>query len=118
MKILLASLLFLAVPAVVLAQVALDNPLGTSDLRKIIGRVIQALLGLSGTLALLMFVWGGFQWITSGGEKDKIQKGKNTVIWAVIGLFFVFISYTLVTAVINAITTASVEEETSEESSE
>ncbi len=85
----------------------LYNPLGTSDVRVVIGRVIQAMLGLSGALALLMFVWGGFQWITSGGEKEKIQKGKNTLIWATIGMFFIFISYTVVYALIRAITSGA-----------
>ncbi len=100
----------LFIPAMVFAQVTLDNPIGTSDLRIVIGRVIKALLGLSGALALLMFVWGGFQWITSGGEKEKIDKGKRTLTWAVIGLFFIFISYTVVSALISAITAGAVEE--------
>lgn len=106
------------VPALALAQTTLDNPIGTSDLRVVVGRIIRALLGLSGTLALLMFVWGGFQWITSGGEKEKIDKGKRTLTWAAIGLFFIFISYTVVSALISAITTGSAEPAAAEEASE
>lgn len=108
----------LLLPVSVAAQTVLDNPIGTSDLRVVVGRIIKALLGLSGTLALLMFVWGGFQWITSGGEKEKIDKGKRTLTWAVIGLFFIFISYTAVSALISAITTGSAEPAAAEEESE
>jgi len=89
------------------AQTQLYNPVGETDFRIIIGRVIRALLGLSGTLALLMFVYGGFFWLTSGGEKDKIEKGKKTIVWAVIGLGFIFISYTLVNTLLNAIITGT-----------
>lgn len=85
----------------------LQNPLGTSDIRVIIGRVIQALLGLSGTLALLMFVWGGITWMTSGGVADKIKKGKDTLIWATIGLVVIFTAYTLVSTLITAITSGT-----------
>ena len=85
----------------------LENPLGESDLRIIIGRVIQALLGLSGTLALLMFVWGGIQWMTSGGVAEKIKKGKDTLIWATIGLVVIFTAYTLVSTLIEAITSGT-----------
>jgi multisubunit Na+/H+ antiporter MnhB subunit len=73
----------------------LANPLGTTDIRVLIGNIIKAVLGLSGAVALLMFVWGGTQWIVSQGEKDKIEKGKKTIIWAILGLCFVFISYAI-----------------------
>jgi membrane protease YdiL (CAAX protease family) len=95
--------------------VELTDPLNAGgDIRIVIGRIIRALLGLSGALALLMFVWGGFQWIVSGGEKEKIEKGKRTLVWAVIGLFFIFIAYTVVYALISAITTGAADT-TSEE---
>ncbi|MFC1787623.1 pilin [Patescibacteria group bacterium] len=87
---------------------ALDNPLGTSDVRIVVGRVIQGILGLSGVIALLMFIYGGFQWLTSQGNDTKIKKGKDTLIWAVIGLVVIFTAYTLVRAVISAITTGNV----------
>lgn len=89
----------------------LENPLGSgsdaADFRVIIGRVIQAMLGLSGTLALLMFVWGGMQWMISGGFPEKIKKGKDTLIWATIGLVVIFTAYTLVSTLIQAITTGT-----------
>ncbi|MBU0646450.1 pilin [Patescibacteria group bacterium] len=85
----------------------LTNPLGegpdAADFRVIIGRVIQFLLGLSGSLALLMFVWGGVQWMISGGVPDKIKKGKDTLIWATIGLVVIFTAYTLVSTLIKAL---------------
>ena len=56
-------LLVLVLPITAFAATTLSNPLGTTDLRIIIGRIISALLGVSGAIALLMFVWGGFQWI-------------------------------------------------------
>ena len=39
------------------------------------GNVIKALLGLSGSIALLMFVWGGMQWLISVGNPERIQIG-------------------------------------------
>ncbi|HBR81130.1 MAG: hypothetical protein UX09_C0006G0005 [Candidatus Uhrbacteria bacterium GW2011_GWE2_45_35] len=91
---------FVVAPSIVSAT-TLTNPLGTTDIRVFIGNLIKALLGLSGAIALLMFVWGGAQWIISGGEKDKIEKGKKTVIWAALGLIFVFLSYTLLYNLLN-----------------
>ncbi len=80
------------------------NPLKTSSLHIIIGRLIRALLGLSGAIALLMFVWGGFLWLTSRGEPAQVTKGKETLKWATIGLVVIFMAYMLVNAVIAALT--------------
>jgi hypothetical protein len=90
------------------AFAALENPLGETDIRLIIGRIISALLGISGALALLMFVWGGMQWLTSGGNTDRIKKGKDTLVWAVIGLVVIFTSYAIVRAVITALSTGTI----------
>lgn len=107
-KILPVVLLAAAFPVVAYAQ-TLYNPLGETDLRVIAGRVIKALLGLSGALALVMFVWGGFEFMTSQGDSAKIKKGKDTLVWAALGLVLIFSAYTLVTAVVNALTTGAVE---------
>jgi hypothetical protein len=85
--------------------IGLYNPLGTTDINVMAGRVISAMIGLSGVVALLMFTWGGFQWIWSGGEQKKVQAGKDTMVWAAFGLVIIFTSYILVTAVVNALTT-------------
>ncbi len=82
----------------------LPNPLGgTTDVRTIIARVINAALGISGSLALLMFIWGGMLWLTSGGSPERIQKGKNTIVWAVLGLVLIFGSYAILNFVLGTI---------------
>jgi hypothetical protein len=94
------------VPVFVFAQgtAKLTNPLGTSDVPAFIGRIIKAVLGIVGSLALLMFVYGGFLWMTSGGNEQKITKGKNVLVWATIGLAIIFLSYSLVGFVIKGLT--------------
>lgn len=81
----------------------LENPLGTDDVRELIGTVIKAILGLSGALALVMFIWGGLIWMTSRGDKKKIEDGQKTLEWAVIGLAILFVAYAAVNWVINAL---------------
>lgn len=85
--------------------VSLGNPLGEEDgkapsANTIIGRVINAVLGIIGSLALLMFVYGGITWMTSSGSPEKIKKGRDIIIWSVIGLAIIFFSYALVNFVI------------------
>jgi len=102
----LSTLLFLlwATPA---AAVTLVDPLGGASIPGIIGRVISAALGLSGSAALLMFVYGGFLWLTSGGDKTRIDKGKKTLTWAIIGIVVIFAAYIIVDNLILAVTTGT-----------
>ena len=89
------------------AAPTLPNPLGgTTDIRSIIGRVINAALGISGSIALLMFVWGGMLWLTSGGSPERIKKGKDAIVWAVLGLVLIFGSYAILNFVLGAILSA------------
>jgi len=54
------------------------------------------ILGIVGSLTLLAFVYGGFLWLTSAGISERVNKGKQVIIGAVIGLFIVFGSYTII----------------------
>lgn len=77
-------------------------PIGEVTGPQLIGRIIKTILALVGAFALAMFVYGGFTWLTSGGSPDRIKKGKDILIWAVIGLIVILASYTLVDFVLKA----------------
>ena len=54
------------------------------------------ILGISGSVILLMFVYGGFLWITSRGDAKRIEKGKDTLAHAVIGFAIIILSYSMI----------------------
>jgi len=81
--------------------VSLDNPLGITDPSVLVGRIIFAILGLTGAIALVMFIWGGLQWMTAAGNAEKVTKGRDTLLWAVLGLVIIFSSYAILKAVLN-----------------
>lgn len=101
------AIVFLGAASAVLAAEGIQNPLGIDDPREIIGNVIRAILGIVGSLALAIFIFGGFTWVTSAGNDEKIKKGKEMITWAAFGLVVIFLSYALVTFVIGAITKGS-----------
>lgn len=84
--------------------IQLPNPIDIKDPRDLIGRVIGALLGLVGSIALVIFIWGGFLWMTSAGNPERVSKGKNAILWATFGLVVIFSSYILVKNVLTALT--------------
>jgi hypothetical protein len=70
-----------------------DTPLPFSDgatpqalFGTYIGHVLQAIMVIALLSVLIFLVWGGFEWITSGGEKSKLESARNKMTGAVIGL--------------------------------
>lgn len=77
----------------VLAQVDLgtnviDNSiaLSNSDPRAMVSRIINIALGLLGVVAVSIVLVGGFKWMTSEGNEEKISEAKKILIAGVIGL--------------------------------
>jgi hypothetical protein len=50
---------------------------------------------LAGFLTFFWLVWGAFQYIFAGGDKEKLGKARARMTWAIVGLFFVILAYTL-----------------------
>lgn len=81
----------------------LQNPLGgTTDIPTLIGKVIKTSLGVVGAIALLMFIFGGFLWMTAGGASDKVKKGRDILVWATLGLALIFSSYAILNFIFDA----------------
>lgn len=86
-----------------MAAYPLPNPLGINTVPGLAERVINGILGVVGAVALLYMVWGGVTWMTSGGNAERVKKGKDTVVWAVLGLALIFSSYVIVRFVIEVL---------------
>lgn len=65
--------------------------------------ISTAILGIIGSIVLLMFVYGGVIWITSEGDASRVNQGKQTVVNAVIGLALVLGAYAIMTFVIASV---------------
>ena len=88
--------------------VSLPNPLGKgkTDIPTLLGNVINSVLGIIGSLALVMFIYGGATWMLSAGNQEQVTKGKNILIWATLGLVIIFTAYALVRFVLTTVTGA------------
>jgi hypothetical protein len=86
----LLSTLTLATPAYA-QDLAIPRPPGyqIEDLGLLISRAIGVALLLAGILVFVYLVWGGIQWITSGGDKGKTEEARSRITSALIGLAIV-----------------------------
>ena len=62
---------------------------GGASLPEIIGRIIYVLLSFVGILLLLILLYAGFLWMTAGGDASKIERAKQWIKNAIIGLIII-----------------------------
>jgi len=55
--------------------------------------VAKLILGISGSVALALFIYGGFMMLISAGNEQMVTKGKSVLSGAVIGLIIIFVAY-------------------------
>lgn len=99
----------LSAPTIVHAQtdgletVGEESGLGDEDLRIVIARIIRTILTFLGIIAVIIVLWGGFTWMTAGGDTEKVDRAKKILINGLIGLAIVLMSYAITTFVMGAI---------------
>ena len=61
------------------------------------------MLWLIGILSVIMLIFGGIKYATSGGDANKVTSAKNTIMYAIIGLVVAFFAWAIVNWVITSI---------------
>lgn len=74
-----------------------------SDMVQLFVNITVLILGISGSVVLLMFVIGGGTWILSNGKPELVTRGKQTMEHAVIGLAIILLAYTAINFLIAAL---------------
>ena len=61
----------------------------------IVAVLIQAVLLLLGTIALVLIIYGGFMWMTARGNEEQVTSARTLLTSAVIGLIIIIGSYSI-----------------------
>jgi cytochrome bd-type quinol oxidase subunit 2 len=61
----------------------------------IIGTIIKVFLSLLGIIFILLMIYAGYNWMTAGGEEEKVNKAKSTIKHSLVGLLIVVSSYAI-----------------------
>jgi len=71
------------------------------------GRIIGAVLSLVGVVFFLLVLYGGLRWMIAQGNEAEVDKAKQILVAAVIGLIIVLAAYAITAFIGNALTKAS-----------
>ena len=69
---------------------------GTLTLNSLISNGLTIFLIVSAIVALVLFILGGIEWIASDGDKQKIAHARSRIIYAILGLLLILLSFFIV----------------------
>lgn len=69
---------------------------GAAQTESFIKNIVKTLVGLAGAVAVVFMVIGGFHYITSSGNPEKLDQAKKTLLYSGIGLVIVIAAYAIV----------------------
>lgn len=71
------------------------------NLRGTVINIINAVIGVLALVCVIVMIIGGVNYMTSNGEAAKVKKGKDTILYGVIGLVICILSFAIVNFVID-----------------
>ncbi len=74
-----------------------DTPTDASDVFKTITNILFFLIG---AISVIMLIYGGIRYTTSGGNAKSIEAAKQTVLYSIIGLVVAILAYAIVNFVV------------------
>ena len=78
----------------------------TNNIGNLAKNIVNIFSFIVGAVAVLMIIYGGFRYITSGGDSGSVGNAKNTLIYAIVGLIIVALAQIIVQFVLSQGTTA------------
>lgn len=78
-----------------------------NSLPAIVGKIINVFLSILGVLFVVLMVYGGYTWMTSFGNSQKVDKAKELIVDAVIGLIIILAAYAIAGFVVGQLVKAT-----------
>lgn len=76
--------------------------LGNADPRDAAISLIKVMMTFIGLIAVLVILFGGFRWLVSGGDEDKVALARRTITGGIIGIILMLSAWAITTFVLNA----------------
>jgi len=88
-------------------NIASSSGLGSQDIRTTIATIINVALSLLGVVVLVIIIYGGFLWMTAGGNDEKVGEAKKWIFGGIIGLVIILSAYAIASFVITKLVGAT-----------
>ena len=79
------------------------NVSGSNTFATDLQNIINWIVGVAGLVAVVVVIIGGITYMTSNGDPGKVKKGKDTILYGVIGLLICALAFAIVNFVISGL---------------
>ncbi|MFA6528821.1 MAG: pilin [Candidatus Gracilibacteria bacterium] len=74
---------------------------GATSFRTLARTIVNWFLGFLGFICVLMIIYGGILYVTSGGEEEKTGKAKKILLYTTVGIVIILLSFAAVTTILS-----------------
>ncbi|HLD27083.1 MAG TPA: hypothetical protein VJB63_03960 [Patescibacteria group bacterium] len=91
----------LIVQKIIINGNVIQGPLeGINTLADLINIIVLFIYPFAGILLFIYLVWGGYEYLLSGGNPEKVKGAQGKLTSAIIGFILLFVSYVLVQIIV------------------
>ncbi len=76
-----------------------NSPTQATDLGKLITVIIQILLIVAASVAVIFLMWGGYKYVIARGNEEATEAAKKTITSSIWGLVIIVMAYAIVTII-------------------
>lgn len=79
-----------------IANFASGDQTGATGISKFLSNAITLIYSLAAVVLIFMILWGAFEWLTSGGDKEKLSSAQKRIINAIIGIILFAVAFAII----------------------
>lgn len=72
------------------------NETGADVISKILSNLVALIYSVATVVLIFMILWGAFDWLTSGGDKEKLENAKKRLVNAFVGIMLFAIAFAII----------------------
>ena len=73
-------------------SIEIPNPLKTKSIAELIDRIVNYIIGIATLIFPLIIIYGAWQFLSAGGDMEKVTTARKTITYAVIGYILILLS--------------------------
>ncbi|TSC87862.1 MAG: Uncharacterized protein G01um10147_365 [Microgenomates group bacterium Gr01-1014_7] len=69
---------------------------GASAISMVLSNLVTLIYSVATIVLIFMILWGAFDWLTSGGDKEKLEHAKSRLINAFVGIMLFAVAFAII----------------------
>lgn len=80
---------------------------GATSVTQLITEILDIMLIFAGAVAVFFVIVGGYQYLTSAGNEEAAEKGRKTLVNAIIGVVVIVMAFVIINVIVNLVSSGS-----------